>query len=217
MNDRVVIMAKWPLLGRVKTRLAAQTSGTFAFEIYRSLFEHAVRFWQQSPFHATLYLDGAPQLPATGLPSIRQVNGHLGARMHAAVLEQRDAGGEKILVVGTDCPGMSHELIQRAYNCLDYADVVLGPAFDGGYYLIGVRKDCPELFGALDWGTSGVLSHSIKLCRSFGYSVVTLNMMRDLDTLDDFQALLREEDPWAMSMMESHGDLITLFTHRIRT
>ncbi|MBL7941978.1 MAG: TIGR04282 family arsenosugar biosynthesis glycosyltransferase [Flavobacteriales bacterium] len=194
MSEHAIVMAKWPLRGKVKTRMADHTSEDFAFEVYQKLFDYTLRFWKQSPFDTTLCLDAAPYLPESRLRCKPQSPGHLGARMHAAVLEEMEAGSEKIVVVGTDCPALTHDLIKRAFNVLDYADVVLGPALDGGYYLIGVSRDCPELFGPLNWGTSGILSDSIAICRAHGYSVVTLCMLRDLDTFEDLRALLGMKD-----------------------
>jgi rSAM/selenodomain-associated transferase 1 len=94
-------------------------------------------------------------------------------------------GYKKIVVIGSDCPAVSQELIIEALRKLDLHDVVIGPATDGGYYLVGLRQTVPELFSGIAWSTDQVLSQTLKLCSSQRLSPALLPELRDIDQIED--------------------------------
>jgi hypothetical protein len=93
----------------------------------------------------------------------------------------------RVLIVGTDCPSVTSGLLLQAFEALASSQVVLGPATDGGYYLLGTQEHYPWLLEGIPWSTSGVLDATVKACRREGVSVVQLEMKRDIDTLADLR------------------------------
>jgi uncharacterized protein len=183
MNKRIVVMAKRPELGLVKTRLAATMGNDKALSIYRVLLQHTLQCTE--PFEGVVYWTGEGDTPNTLLDSSEQSNGDLGHRMSSAIeMEQNDRSG--VVVIGTDCPGLSREILNLAMAVLDRNEVVLGPTFDGGYYLIGMKKLHMELFEQMPWSTASVFQLSLDRCRKMGLSVATLPMLSDIDTEEDF-------------------------------
>ena len=114
-----------------------------------------------------------------------QGQGDLGDRMHRAFREAMATGAERAVIVGTDCPEITADLVQRAFHLLDRNDVVLGPAADGGYYLIGMRRLVPELFSGITWGTERVRQQTLTAARRAGVSVGLLDLLSDVDRPED--------------------------------
>jgi glycosyltransferase A (GT-A) superfamily protein (DUF2064 family) len=117
-----------------------------------------------------------------------QREGDLGQRMAAFFAEQFVAGADRVVLIGTDSPTLGRSLIERAFHELNSVDVVLGPATDGGYYLIGCAGRVPPLFGGIAWGSSRVLQETIA-CLPASYRLALLPPWYDVDTLDDWRAL----------------------------
>jgi rSAM/selenodomain-associated transferase 2/rSAM/selenodomain-associated transferase 1 len=114
-----------------------------------------------------------------------QGKGTLGARMNRAFQDSFRAGMTKVIIVGTDCPGISEGLVQGAFGALEKNDLVLGPANDGGYYLIGLRRAAEELFKGIPWGTEEVLTHTRRLAQSLGLRTFLLDPLGDVDRPED--------------------------------
>ncbi len=95
----------------------------------------------------------------------------------------------RVVVIGSDSPTLPREFVARTPALLDERDCVLGPAADGGYYLIGLRRPCPDLFRGIDWGTSRVLSQTVDRVATAGLTLHVLPLWTDIDTLDDLHAL----------------------------
>ncbi|MBL0110440.1 MAG: glycosyltransferase [Saprospiraceae bacterium] len=104
---------------------------------------------------------------------------------------------EKILIIGSDCPGITNDIIEQAYTALDFHDVVIGPSHDGGYYLLGMNTLIPELFQHIPWSTDQVLLETIKVLQHKRLLYKLLPTLRDVDTIEDWEAekgkLLREQ------------------------
>ena len=201
----LVVFARAPERGRVKTRLAASVGEAAALACYRELGRavvDAVRAptgeggraaWRTVVAHTPP--DGAPALAAWLDPDGRgalayepQVDGDLGARMRAAVERALAAGAPRVVVVGTDCPDVDAAVVGEALAALDAADVVLGPALDGGYYLVGVRHPRPEIFAGVPWSTPHTLAVTLQRAQSAGLTVALLAPLRDIDTAADWEA-----------------------------
>lgn len=114
--------------------------------------------------------------------------GDLGRRLHAAAAEAFAGGAHKAVIIGTDCPDLEPSLIMDAFDRLDTNDIVVGPADDGGYYLIGLRQLFPKLFAGVRWGTGSVLDQTRERAASLGASIAFLPMLRDVDRPEDLPA-----------------------------
>lgn len=122
-----------------------------------------------------------------GCEFVRQVDGLLGDRLISAFSESFKVGARKVIVVGSDIPEIDAQLLDAAFERLDRCDVVIGPALDGGYYLLGCHEFCPELFEDIDWSTERVLQQTIAAAGRQGKSVETLRPLRDVDLPEDVE------------------------------
>ena len=123
-----------------------------------------------------------------GFARERQAAGDLGQRMRAAFAAAFAAGAGRVAIIGTDCPGLRPAHLTRAVALLLDHDVVLGPATDGGYYLLGLRVLRPELFAHKNWSTATVLAETLADFRRLGLRVALLPELRDVDTAADLAA-----------------------------
>jgi rSAM/selenodomain-associated transferase 2/rSAM/selenodomain-associated transferase 1 len=189
----VVVFAKAPTPGRVKTRLAAEVGTKEAVRIYRSLGRGTVDALRGGPHRLVVYVD--PPGPATaaamhewlgreGLEYRPQSEGELGVRMARAFDECLDEA-DSVCIVGTDIPGIDRDTVHRAFDTLREADVVFGPATDGGYYLVAMRRRHPDLFAAIAWSTATVLATTLARASEAGLRVALLEVRTDVDTLAD--------------------------------
>ncbi len=138
------------------------------------------------------------ETPALGLPKSietgRQAAGDLGARLTAAISEGLASGAKKIVVLGSDSPHLPAARLTDALDALDRADLVLGPAEDGGYYLIAVRRFSPAIFDGVEWGSARVFEQTSRAAARAGFSISSLASFYDLDEWRDLQRLAAEPD-----------------------
>ncbi len=104
-------------------------------------------------------------------------------------------GARRVAIVGTDAPFVSRETVLEAFRSLDDHDLVLGPAHDGGYYLLAVDRPCPALFQGIAWSTRSVLAGTVERAGTLGLAVRLLEPLRDIDTLEDLRAERRRLEP----------------------
>jgi len=188
------VFAKRPVAGTGKTRLAAETSPAWAAAVAAAFLADTLD--QLASVDARRVLAFAPpdaesyfrDLVIGRFELTPQRDGDLGQRMAGFFAEQFTVGARRIVLVGSDSPTLPRAFVEQAFRELDAADVVLGPAADGGYYLIGCSGRMPPLFEGIAWGGAGVLHNTIarlpKKCR-----LALLPPWYDVDTLDDWQAL----------------------------
>lgn len=189
------MLAKAPRIGYVKTRLSAQLGDQVAVDIYRQLGKrvvdqvavgHKVTVWH-APSDAAAqmrdWLGDHEYLP--------QCEGDLGARLEGAFRTHFDRGETPVVAIGADAPDVTASSITAATNALEQADVAIGPALDGGYYLLALKRRCPGLFQGIPWGTADVFQLTLAACKRRHYTVVELEPLRDLDNADDWLALRR--------------------------
>ncbi|TVP58868.1 MAG: DUF2064 domain-containing protein [Gemmatimonadales bacterium] len=194
----LLIFAKAPRPGTVKTRLARDIGTAEATRLYRSMGRSVVDGLRNGPWRTVVCFspdEARPEmedwLGTEGLEWLPQAGGDLGARMHAAIREafampQRPAG---VCVVGTDTPDLGPDEVHDAFRRLEGGqDVVIGPAEDGGYYLIGVRAPRAELFRGIDWSTERVLAQTGDRIRTQGLRTSELDVLNDIDELADLRA-----------------------------
>src|SRR6266487_4917915 len=200
MSDTaLVVMARYPEVGATKTRLARVIGGGEAVLLYRAfLTDLAERFagqgydlhWTYTPngvdysaFMATL----APS-PVQRMRSFPQQGAELGARLHHAFEWTYERGYRRTIVIGSDSPHISRDIVARAREALDEADVVLGPADDGGYYLIAMREP-HDVFSGIPMSTSAVMERTIELAQQQSLTVRLLEPLFDIDEIPDLLRL----------------------------
>lgn len=196
MATALVLFARFPEPGRVKTRLAAAIGPEIALALYSAFLSDLVRRFQNvcdqrvlacTPdssesfeFFRTLAADRFTLWP--------QPEGSLGTRL-ADCFETHLREFDNVIVIGSDAPTLPAQFIAEADEALATSDCVLGPAIDGGYYLVGLQKPCPELFAGIDWDGPSVLEQTVHRVRSAGLSLHLLPPWYDVDTVEDLHAL----------------------------
>ena len=192
----LIVFVKAPRVGTVKTRLAQQIGAKAACDAYQQLVR-AVLNRIDSLHHVQLRYN--PDDAASEIAQWRrrtwtlspQGVGDLGERLAGAFAESFAAGASRVVVIGSDCPWLSAADIEEAWNDLETHDLVLGPARDGGYWLVGLRGPSPELFSDISWSSETVLAQTIQRARARELRVRLLRELRDVDTLEDWQAFSR--------------------------
>jgi len=192
---RLIVMTRVPEAGCVKTRLIPALGGEGAAKLHGKFLQRALTTASE---HAELsnvavevrYTGAAgirfPQEDYPSVSMVRQQQGSdLGERLLSAVKTAKTECAQGIVIIGTDCPDLSPEVLELAWHNLTHADVVFGPAEDGGYYLIGLNESYGELFHAIDWGTEHVLAQSLERCREAGLSFALLPRLNDVDLPED--------------------------------
>jgi len=195
MSDRtLIVFLKEPRPGAVKTRLAAVVGPEAAAELYRALAELVLEATTPGPgeYERLVFFDPpvARRALRAWLPGVSlraQSGGDLGERMADAFARGFARGAARVAIVGSDAPALTRETATRALAALDAADVVLGPAEDGGYYLIALREPHPELVRGVDWSTPAVLRQTLERAAAARLSVRQLEPLRDVDTLADLR------------------------------
>ena len=190
MNE-LLIFAKAPRLGSVKTRLAQELGSEQALLAYCRLLA-VVADQVQEIQHATVYFSPAdsedelrPFFPAHW--NFRAQNGaDLGERLQNALAASFASGSKRVAVIGADCPYLDSGDIAQAWEALDHNDVVLGPANDGGYWLIAMSKLHHDLFVDIDWGTGSVLAETLARTQQANLKVHLLRTLGDVDTERDW-------------------------------
>ena len=181
----IAIFARWPEPGKAKTRLIPALGAQGAADLYRKLLELTVR-----------------EARASGLPFHLRVTGGDPARFRdwlGADLDVRDQGGgdlgEKLtrvptpgMMIGSDCPGLTAALLREAASVLPNRGAVIGPASDGGYWLLGLAEPCPALFADMAWSTPAVLAETLRRLEANGLSPHLLPELTDIDTGEDLAA-----------------------------
>lgn len=197
----IIIFAKAPVPGAVKTRMCPPLTPDEAASLHGSLVMDAVE--RTRPLRGfDVFLACTPGMDHPFFQTLAarhrlhlcdQVGEDLGQRMDHALTAVLTRGYAHALLAGTDIPNLSAGHYQRAKTLLQTTDVVLGPTEDGGYYLVGATRPVPALFAGIPWSTGRVLAESRARAEQAGLVVGLLDPERDLDTFDDVQAFLREE------------------------
>ena len=192
----LIVFAKAPRPGRVKTRLAADLGAQEAARVYRRLGRRVLDAVREGPYRTLVYYDPPDAeaemrdwLGGESLEFRPQTEGDLGERMVRAFEEAlRDA--DRACIMGTDVPALRAALVVQALERLESADVVLGPAEDGGYYLMALSRPHPEIFRDVPWSTADVLGATLERTRRAGLRESLLPVLKDVDTAADLPAYL---------------------------
>ncbi|MFN3803276.1 TIGR04282 family arsenosugar biosynthesis glycosyltransferase [Belliella pelovolcani] len=188
----LIVFQKNPVLGKVKTRLAATVGEAKALEIYMLLLQHTYKVINQlEAIDTFIYFSDQVENDLEEIfvdrVKFNVQNGlDLGSRMKNAFEEIFQQGYDQVTIIGTDCPEITVELIYQAFETLDYSDTVFGPARDGGYYLLGMNQFIPHLFEQMIWSHDRVLMDSIKKLDLNRNSFTLLEMLSDIDNEADW-------------------------------
>lgn len=195
LANALVIFARSPVPGKVKTRLAAAIGAEAAADLYRAFLEDvAVRLARDPRWSAVFAIAPEPDAPfpaeiAGGLPVRPQRGRDLGERMRHAIAEALESGAGVAAVVGTDVPHLEPETVAEAFAAVaGGADLALVPAEDGGYALIAARR-VPEVFDGVAWGGPDVLEATLARARARGLAAVLLRPVFDVDRPADLERL----------------------------
>ena len=188
-QNALIIFARKPALGKVKTRLAAQLGDEVALRIYIRLLEHtrAVAKGCDCDTHIFLTEQDGKDPFWQGFAQHVQATGDLGEKMRAAFAELFEKGYERVVIIGSDCPGLQAAHVASALDALTKHDVVLGPAADGGYYLLGMNRLHEPLFENKAWSTDAVCSQTIADLEAAGLTYAALPVLHDVDTAEDLK------------------------------
>ena len=198
-TQALAIFCKTPERGFVKTRLAASVGEQKALEIYLGLLKITDR--ETRPFSSSrnLFVTSALEDSIENMRSTLQQydlftdpktsftiqqGEDLGKRMSAA-FENLFKNHRSVVLIGCDLPELTSALISNAFDALQSNDVVIGPSCDGGYYLIGLNKETPDLFKEISWSTEKVLNQTLEKAGRLSLKVQLLDQLRDIDTLED--------------------------------
>lgn len=187
-KDALIVFAKNPELGKVKTRLAKSIGDHEALEVYKQLILHTQK--QTVLNHAELVVYYSESIDTndgwTAANRELQADGDLGMKMSQAFSNEL-AQYDKVCIIGTDCGELNYNHLNEAFDRLTDHDFVIGPANDGGYYLLGMKSFEPSLFEGVDWSTDQVLRQTIDKMTALEKSYFLLPELIDVDTREDWE------------------------------
>ena len=190
MKDAVIIFVRNPELGKVKTRLAATVGDEQALDIYCQLLNHTME--QTTEIAADKFVFYHQQITVDDIWNGNRFNKKLqtgeslGDKMKAAFDEIFKLGYKKIMIIGSDCLQLNSTIINAGFGLLDEQDTVIGPATDGGYYLLGMKKNYGFIFDNKTWSTESVFDESMKDMQQHHLSTGLLPLLTDVDTEADW-------------------------------
>ena len=195
-HSELIIFIKNPVLGKVKTRLAATLGDQKALEIYVKLLEHTKKVVAKAEvlkkvYYSEVIVEEDMWLGAEFMKA-KQQGKDLGERMLNAFDYSFKDKKEKVVIIGSDCLDLTSEIIEEAFEKLNNHDVVIGPSEDGGYYLLGMNNLYPQLFQHKKWSTESVFIDTIEDILELGLSHYTLPTLTDIDTENDWKRALKK-------------------------
>ncbi|MEZ4687715.1 MAG: TIGR04282 family arsenosugar biosynthesis glycosyltransferase [Bacteroidia bacterium] len=205
----LILFVKNPEAGQVKTRLAASLGEKQAIAIYEHLLEQSHNAAENGDWDVEVWYGN--QIPErdrwseAGWPRIEQHGADIGERMHVSFLSAFEKGYDQAVLIGSDIEGMNADFIREAFEKLSHSDSVFGPANDGGYYLVGLKKPVPSLFLDKTWSHEKVLAEAIETTGAAGFTHSLLPVLFDIDTEEDLRLSgFREKkrSPFRISLSE---------------
>ncbi|HHT9135544.1 MAG TPA: TIGR04282 family arsenosugar biosynthesis glycosyltransferase [Candidatus Avalokitesvara rifleensis] len=193
-EDVLMIFVKYPEPGKVKTRLAKTLGAKEAARLYRIMAEDVIRRLGTNvhgKYDTIIFFDPPDRASdikdwlGNGRSYTPQSGRDLGEKLANAFHTVFNSGARRAVVIGTDCLSITGEIITEALQHLEKKDVVIGPAEDGGYYLLGLSRNIPELFDSVDWSTDKVFRQTVEKAQRLGLSHTTLEPLKDLDEPSD--------------------------------
>jgi rSAM/selenodomain-associated transferase 1 len=196
LDDRCLLFfIKDPGKGRVKTRLASAIGDKMAVKLYRRFLLEMLFTLNKGTF--LFYLCYSPESSLNDLKDwlgdhylyMSQGGENLGEKMKNGFMEAFSMSFKRVVLIGSDIPDLPLEFIEEAFTSLREKDAVIGPSFDGGYYLIGFKNETfsPRVFDGIHWSTGSVFEETLRVLRQEGLTVHTLQPLRDIDTVEDLR------------------------------
>lgn len=189
MRKAIIIFVRKPELGKVKTRLAASAGDEKALEVYKALLQHTYDITMLVDADKYVFYAGEIEKNdlwnAQGYIKRLQSNDDLGGKMKDAFIHLFDDGYDEVVITGSDCFELTTAIINQAFDKLEDNDLVIGPANDGGYYLLGLKRMITSLFENKQWSTETVLADTINDVKALDIGYALLPELSDIDTLED--------------------------------
>lgn len=189
MKKALIIFVRNPVLGRVKTRIASAVGEQEALRIYNLLLHHTHTVSKNVQADKNVFYSDHLQLgdiwDDTIYHKFLQSGETLGDKMKDAFFQLFGKGYEKAIIIGSDCYELTSEIIEKAFDLLSENDAIIGPARDGGYYLLGMKNLVPEIFENKNWSTATVYADTIADLEKAGMSYSVLPMLNDVDVVED--------------------------------
>lgn len=186
----LLVFAKNPEKGKVKTRLAKTVGEEKAYQTYLKLMDYTLEVAEGADAHKQIWYSSFIDREDRSVPNFEkklQRGKNLGERMLNAFRRGFEDRFEKIVIIGSDCPEITPQIIEDAFAGLDQNDVVIGPSEDGGYYLLGLRGIIPGIFSYIPWSTGRVFSETMNVLKKAGKDVTLLPTLNDIDTAEDLR------------------------------
>ncbi|MFQ4144063.1 TIGR04282 family arsenosugar biosynthesis glycosyltransferase [Chlorogloeopsis sp. ULAP02] len=193
-KQHLIIFTRYPEPGKTKTRLIPALGNEGAAHLHRQMTEYTLLQVKELQKVIPMSLEvrfagGNSELMqdwlGSGLVYQSQGEGDLGKRMERSLVNAFQTGAESVVIIGTDCPSANTNILAQAFAELQQHNLVLGPAIDGGYYLIGLQYPIPELFTDTDWGTDRVFQQTVDIAHQLNLSVFYLPTLADVDRPED--------------------------------
>jgi len=203
IQEKLIVFTRYPKPGTTKTRLAKALGDFEAAAIQKKLTEHTIlqvtKLMKLYPVSVSIYFDGGSREkiqewlgPDYGYRD--QGRGDLGQRLANAFAEAFTRKYKRIVIIGTDCPYLKAGHMKQAFDSLRQKDLALGPATDGGYYLIGLSREEKSLFKNISWGTDTVLAKTLNIAAERGLSIDLLETLSDVDRPEDLKHINNHSD-----------------------
>jgi len=217
-NDCLIVFMKWPQKGKVKSRLAAGLDENVVLELYKCFVEDLLDTLKQSGFRPIIafYPPKAGDKIAAWLGDeysyIPQAGANLGKRMKNAFALAFGQECSRVVLIGSDFPDLPAAIIKDAFASLKDHDTAIGPAWDGGYYLIGFNNDTflPRIFDDIPWSTAVVFARTMEILREEGCEVRQLPFWRDIDGPEDVIDLIKRSRDSAFMQSKTMAWLMRL-------
>ncbi len=198
MNRTLLIFIRNPELGKVKTRLARTVGDAEALRIYQILLDKtrqaALEVLADRWLLYSDFVDQTDAWTADNFQKMLQASGDLGERMAQAFQAAFAAGAGQVVIIGSDCPDLSGNILEQAFNALETSDCVLGPVPDGGYYLLGMRSFDASFFQNIAWSTDTVRAVTMERMALAGKTCLLLPLLTDVDTEEDWLGWMAQKN-----------------------
>jgi rSAM/selenodomain-associated transferase 1 len=202
VKDCILVFVRSPVVGKVKTRLGKTLSAETVLQIYKAFGKDVTETVKNHAEHIRIYFyppegkDAVMSWLGDEFHYLPQRGDHLGDRMQNAFADTFSDGFYRVVLVGTDIPDLPGSIIDQAFKKLSRHPSVVGPAIDGGYYLIGFKKKdfLTRVFDDIPWGTGHVLDKTLSIFKSANHNLHLLKSWQDTDNCEDLEALKKRID-----------------------
>ncbi len=217
----LVVFLRYPVPGRVKTRLARVLGDDFAYRLYSMFIRDIISISQKVDAPLTIACDGeigiegARPFWSRDIPYFIQTGPDLGMRMYNSFSRMFSRGAQKCIIIGSDSPDLPCEIIEKSFSALEDNDIVIGPADDGGYYLIGTKEGTLDrsIFSGIQWSTPHVLTGTVERIKKAGKTYSLMDSWYDIDEPADLMKFyknnrLNVKSSHTMKFLEENMELL---------